>query len=298
MIEGIQSEIIRSSQSVEEITKGLSHDKKYVVDGQYLVRIFSRDEEERRKAEFDCIRLLGDYSSCVPETFEFGRLLDKKHSYMILEYLPGVDAKRAMSLLTVEEQYKAGCFAGRELKKLHQLPAPANREDWYTAKTKKSDNYLKDLKKVPVDEHLKELLATYIKQREQLMIGRPNTFQHDDFHPSNLLIHNKTFAGIIDFERMDWGDPLHDLTKLGFFSKRISIEFTRGVIDGYHSDDVVPQTFWELYSLYSAMHIVSAIVWGLRMSQEQFETLLAYSLDVLADHDNFNRTIPTWYETK
>lgn len=49
-----------------------------------------------------------------------------------------------------------------------------------------------------------------------LLKGRPNTFQHDDFHPSNILIHNRNFSGIIDFGRMDWGDPIHDLQKLGF----------------------------------------------------------------------------------
>ncbi|RXJ04634.1 aminoglycoside phosphotransferase family protein [Anaerobacillus alkaliphilus] len=294
----MSSDIITSSTEINEITKGFSHDKKYVVNGQYLVRIFPQGEEEKRKEEFNCIQTLSNYSQFVPKTYEFGHLADNEFSYMILEFLPGDDAESVLPQLSGDEQYEAGFLAGKELKKLHQLHAPESTIDWFTQKKKKSDNYLEELQTVPVDDRLKELLATYIKQHEHLMRNRPNTFQHDDFHPSNLLIHNKVFSGIIDFQRMDWGDPLHDLTKIGFFSKRISVEFSRGVLEGYHSEEGISEVFWELYSLYSAMHIVSAIVWGLRMSQEQFETLLGYSLDVLADHDDFKQTIPKWYKNK
>ncbi|WP_228485694.1 aminoglycoside phosphotransferase family protein [Thermaerobacillus caldiproteolyticus] len=154
---------------------------------------------------------------------------------------------------------------------------------------------MKELKKINLDENIKETLETYIKKNETLMKGRPSKFQHDDFHPSNILINNKSFSGIIDFQRMDWGDPIHDLHKLGFFSKQVSIEFTKGIIDGYHENQVLNESFWELYALYSAMHIVSALVWGMGRSREQYEVLLKYSLDVIKDHDNFNCVIPKWY---
>jgi aminoglycoside phosphotransferase (APT) family kinase protein len=215
---------------------------------------------------------------------------------MILTFLPGEDAEVAMKGLTEKEQYHAGFDAGRELKKLHELEAPNDYEPWHILKKKKSDRYIEELKKIDIDEQLKRLLENYIQKNEHLMKERPNRFQHDDFHPSNLVIHNKTFAGIIDFQRMDWGDPIHDLQKLGFFSKRVSIPFTKGVVDGYHEDGGVTQEFWELYSLYSAMHVVSAIVWGLKMGQEQYEVLYSYSMDVLRDHDNFNKITPEWYK--
>lgn len=46
------------------------------------------------------------------------------------------------------------------------------------------------------------------------------------------------------------------------------------------------------------MHIVSAIVWGKRTSEEQYDTLLAYSLDVVNDHHDFTEIIPSWYRQK
>ena len=148
-----------------------------------------------------------------------------------------------------------------------------------------------------LDQHIKDMLETYIKENEHLMIDRPNQFQHDDFHPSNLVINNRTFAGIIDFQRMDWGDPIHDLQKLGFFSKRVSIEFTKGIIDGYHENQPLTDSFWKLYTLYSAIHVVSSLVWGLKISQKQYELLLQYSLEVIEDHDNFKSIIPKWYQS-
>jgi aminoglycoside phosphotransferase (APT) family kinase protein len=41
------------------------------------------------------------------------------------------------------------------------------------------------------------------------------TFLHDDYHPGNLIIQDKKLSGIIDFNRYDWGDPIHDFVNLG-----------------------------------------------------------------------------------
>lgn len=285
---------LNNANRIEPLHKGFSTDKKYVVDHQYLLRLFSSEDEKRRRVEFDTIQKLSVYSAFVPQAITFGTITDK--SYMILSYLPGRDAEVGLKDLTGDEQYTAGMAAGRELKKLHRLTAPSNAPDWYTQKKLKSDKYLRSLQKIAVDPYIKQMLETYIDQHKHVMKGRPNTFQHDDFHPANLLIKNRKFSGIIDFQRMDWGDPIHDLTKLGFFSSRISIPFTQGIVDGYHEETGVTNEFWQLYALYSAMHIISSLVWGLNVGPENYRKLFSYSLNVIRDHDYFNRTIPKWYK--
>ncbi len=287
---------LKNADSIVPINKGFSADQKYMIDGQYLIRLFSSEFERNRREEYNTIHALAAYSDYVPKVIEFGSLEDLNLSYMILTYLPGEDAEVSLQRLTEGEQYTAGLTAGAELKKLHRFPAPANVLSWYDQKKLKSDKYLAGLKDLPLDKEIKEMLEAYIHKNEYLMKGRPNTFQHDDYHPANLLINNRTFSGIIDFQRMDWGDPIHDLTKLGFFSSRISVSFTKGIVDGYHNNSVVGESFWELYTLYSVMHVVSALVWGLRINVEQYELLLGYSLDVIRDHDDFNRVIPKWYK--
>lgn len=39
--------------------------------------------------------------------------------------------------------------------------------------------------------------------------------------------------GLIDFNRLEFGDPLFDLAKIGFFTTEVSIPFARGNILGY-----------------------------------------------------------------
>ncbi|MCA1321642.1 aminoglycoside phosphotransferase family protein [Bacillus tianshenii] len=287
---------LKNAKSIVELKKGFSFDKKYIIDNEYLLRLFPIEDVNKRRIEYDTIHALSAYSDYVPAGVEFNTLEELDKAYMILTYLPGEDAEVAMKGLTEKEQYYAGFDAGRELKKLHELKAQADYEPWHNLKKKKSDKYIEELKKIDIDESLKGLLESYILKNEHLMKERPNRFQHDDFHPSNLVIQNKAFAGIIDFQRMDWGDPIHDLQKLGFFSKRVSVPFTKGVVDGYHEDGVVTREFWELYSLYSAMHVVSAIVWGKKMGPEQYKVLYEYSMDVLRDHGNFSKIIPDWYK--
>ncbi|MBO1005264.1 aminoglycoside phosphotransferase family protein [Pseudogracilibacillus auburnensis] len=285
--------MLKSVSSITKINKGFSNDQKYVIDDKYLIRVFSSENKSCRQEEFHIIQKLNRFSDYVPEAIDFGTLSNMEQSYMILTYFPGEDGETSLKELTEGAQYKAGFTAGNELKKLHELIAPEDTPPWYEHKKQKTEKYLEELELINVEKSLKKMLTSCIRENEMLMKGRPNTFQHDDFHPANLLIHRQKFAGIIDFQRMDWGDPIHDLHKLGFFSSRISVPFTRGIVDGYHSDSSLGDSFWELYLLYSAIHIVSALVWGKRMGI--YEKMLTYSMDVVRDHDHFERIVPKWY---
>ncbi|MFB1099253.1 aminoglycoside phosphotransferase family protein [Terribacillus sp. JSM ZJ617] len=286
---------LNNAKEIVELRKGYSDDQKYVIDQKYLLRIFPIQEAARRHNELLSLNKLHELSKYVPEGLEFGEIKDLQKAYMVLTFLPGVDAEEGLSKLTEKEQYAAGVSAGRELKKLHTISAPLNQPSWEQVKSAKINKYMLELEKLALDQSIMDSLQRYINSNLYLLKDRPNKFQHDDFHPSNLLIHNNIFSGIIDFQRMDWGDPIHDLQKLGFFSKQVSIAFTKGIVDGYHDGQLIDDSFWKLYSFYSAVHIVSALVWGKKRSQSQFDLLLKYSLDVLKDHDSFRCIIPKWY---
>lgn len=287
---------LRSANLITGIEKGYSNDEKYVADHKFLIRVFSDKESDLRKKEFEVITKLSQMSSHVPKAIDFGYLVHEQQAYMLLSYLPGADAESLLPLMTKGDQYKAGYIAGGELKKLHQCMATSNYPAWHIVKKKKSDRYIDEFELIEMDKSLFQLLKTYINANEHIMLNRPNVFQHDDFHPSNLLIDNNRFSGIIDFQRMDWGDPIHDFHKLGFFSKQISIDFTVGIIDGYHENTAPSEQFWKLYALYSAMHIVSALVWGKKLGDQQYIFMKERALEVLHDHDFFTQPIPRWYE--
>jgi aminoglycoside phosphotransferase (APT) family kinase protein len=116
----------KNANSIIELNKGFSNDKKYVIDDKYLLRLFSNEGKQNRKKEFDTIKKLARYSKYVPIGIEFDTLNDFYMSYMIFTYLPGMDAEVALKDLTEKEQYLAGFLAGKELKKLHNLSAPSD----------------------------------------------------------------------------------------------------------------------------------------------------------------------------
>jgi len=133
---------LKNIETVQELKKGFSHDKKYALNSQYLLRIFPKETTDIRKEEFDRIKKLSQLSDYVPKALDFGVLDSHNMSYMILTYLPGIDGEDGLKYLSNKEQYIAGFRAGQELKKLHQLLAPHDYPSWYSVKKKKSDHYL------------------------------------------------------------------------------------------------------------------------------------------------------------
>jgi aminoglycoside phosphotransferase (APT) family kinase protein len=125
------------------------------------------------------------------------------------------------------------------------------------------------------------------------------TFLHDDYHPGNLIIQDKKLSGIIDFNRYDWGDPIHDFVKLGYFSRAVSIPFSAGQVDGYHGGSPPPE-FWQRYSLYCAMTLVADVLWSALYEEQggvagEMNRALQRDSMVIADHDQFTSAVPGWY---
>ncbi|MBP2145850.1 aminoglycoside phosphotransferase (APT) family kinase protein [Methanofollis sp. W23] len=132
-----------------------------------------------------------------------------------------------------------------------------------------------------------------------LMKNVEPSFQHDDYHPANIIVDEGTFGGVIDFNRCDWGDPIHDFYKTALFSRNVSVPFSVGQIDGYNGGNV-PDEFWKKYSLYAAMSIVPDIVWSYRYSihtgtSEQIERSQRTIRTILSDHEGFELDVPLWY---
>ena len=49
-----------------------------------------------------------------------------------------------------------------------------------------------------------------------------------DVKDGNLIVNGGRLSGIIDFNRYDWGDPVHDFVKTAYFSSAESVPFSAG----------------------------------------------------------------------
>jgi aminoglycoside phosphotransferase (APT) family kinase protein len=224
-----------------------------------------------------------------PVTFGMVEALDL--CYMVLSYVDGEDASERLSLMPADEQYSVGVEAGRELLKMHKMNAPGNMEAWSIRRTSKYNRQLEAYRRCGVKLPEEVAIVAFIERNLQLLEGRPNRFQHDDFHPGNLLVHGGAYVAAIDFNRYDWGDPYHDFLKIAYFSREVSIPFSIGQIDGYFNG-MIPENFWNLYALYSAMIMFGTITWTLQIMPAQLDSMMARIRTVLDDHLNFESAIP------
>ncbi|MBC1544910.1 aminoglycoside phosphotransferase family protein [Listeria cossartiae] len=286
-----QLKMLHNAKVISEIKKGFSVDRKYQVDETYLVRVFSIDLLQERKQEFEIIRELSSQISLVPKAYDFGTIGEE--GYMIIDYLRGEDAESGMSHLSNLEQFKAGFSAGELLRKIHQLPLDIPVMNWFDFQAAKFNRKAQELKTLGVTAPFLTETEKFVHEHLTRLKNRPICLQHGDFHPANIILDNKKFVGLIDFNRLEFGDPLFDLAKIGFFTTEVSIPFARGNILGYIDKEAVTD-FWNLYALYTAMHITSSVNWAAKNKSRNFKKLMNYAAKTAASHDNFQRLMPNW----
>jgi aminoglycoside phosphotransferase (APT) family kinase protein len=283
------------------VTKGFSYDAKYFLYEQsewpsYVLRTSPKDQTQQKMKEYEIITQIYEMKVKTSKPIECGTIDSLDICYMILSYVEGDDASEILPSLSYDEQYQIGIEAGKELRIMHDLAAPS-MESWYERRLSKHNRQYESYRNCGVKLPEEALIASFINQNLNLMTDRPNRFQHDDFHPSNLIVYQRSYSGVIDFNRYDWGDPYHDFLKIAYFSREVSIPFCKGQINGYFNG-VVPQEFWKLYALYAAMIIFPTITWTLQVVPEQLDSMLARIRVVLEDHQNFEEIVPLWYRER
>ena len=294
-----QISLLNRCRDIIKINKGYSSDEKFLVhsiegNDQLLVRIFDVEELESKKNEYSILVSMQDYQVTCSRPIAIGEVGNR--GYMITSYLEGKDGEEEIAKYSYQEQYCIGVEAGRELKKMHQLSAPDDMASWYLRKVEKHKNYIEEYFACDVRIKKDKQIISFINENIHLMKERPNLFQHDDFHLGNIIVKDKKFTAVIDFNRYDWGDPIHEFLKIGIFSREVSIPFSIGQIRGYFDQKEPDEHFWRLYSLYLAMCVFSTVVRTIKTIPNEIDDMLDKVYRFLEDHDYFNRIKPKWYQ--
>ncbi|NHN33951.1 aminoglycoside phosphotransferase family protein [Paenibacillus agricola] len=284
---------------VSKVERGFSFDSKYFLSEAnhqpaFVLRTAPLSQYVKKQAEYEVIQRVYDLGVKTSEPILFGTIEALELSYMVLRYVDGEEAAERLPTLTGDQQYQIGVNAGSELRLMHGLEAPAGLEAWHVRRQGKYLRHLAAYTSCGVQFDGEAKVNAFIGAHLQLMKDRPNRFQHDDFHPSNLLVKGESYSGVIDFNRYDWGDPYQDFLKIAYFSREVSVPFCIGQIHGYF-DNKVPDSFWGLYALYTAMNLYPTLTWTLEVVPKQLESMKKRMAVVLEDHLGFERIIPTWY---
>jgi aminoglycoside phosphotransferase (APT) family kinase protein len=131
----------------------------------------------------------------------------------------------------------------------------------------------------------------YIRDNQEIVLSRPSTFQHGDFHVGNLVYDGNTL-GILDFNRCSIGDPYEEYDRYPFTFMN-SPYFAYGQIKGHVGDP--DDTFFKLIALYQALNALASIPWAMSFSQEDVDNMLVNYNVLRKEYNDFRSYIPLWY---
>ena len=280
------------------IDKGWSGDQKYcavTTNGtKYLLRLSSIDRLERKRREYEKMSEVAELGipMCMP--VEFGTC--EEGAYSIQTWIDGEDAENMVMTMDSAEQYRYGLDAGRILAKIHTVPAPVNVLDWQTRFNAKIDRKIAMYEACELKyESGGDAFLQYIAENRHLLHGRPQSYQHGDYHIGNMMIDCNGVLTIIDFDRDDYGDPWEEFNRI-VWCAQAAPAFASGMVDGYFAGDV-PMEFWKLLALYICSNTLSSLPWAIPFGDKEIQVMRNQAAQVLQWYDRMQQVVPAWYQT-
>ena len=278
------------------IEKGWSGDQKYcavTADGtKYLLRISSIDRLERKRREYEKMSEVAQLGipMCLP--VEFGT--SEEGAYSIQSWIDGEDAEEKVMAMDVAEQYRYGLDAGRILAKIHTIPAPKDAPSWETRFNAKIDRKIAMYESCELKyESGGDAFLSYLAENRYLLRGRPQSYQHGDYHIGNMMIDQDGVLTIIDFDRDDFGDPWEEFNRI-VWCAQAAPAFASGMVDGYFGGEV-PMEFWKLLALYISSNTLSSLPWAIPFGDGEIQVMRKQAAQVLEWYDGMKNVVPTWY---
>ena len=191
-------------------------------------------------------------------------------------------------------QYRYGLDAGRILAKIHTIPAPEDAPSWENRFNAKIDRKIAMYENCELKyEHGGEAFLGYLAQHRPLLSGRPQSYQHGDYHIGNMMIDRDGVLTIIDFDRDDFGDPWEEFNRI-VWCAQAAPAFASGMVDGYF-DGEVPMEFWKLLALYICSNTLSSLPWAIPFGEKEIQVMRNQAAQVLEWYDGMANVVPTWY---
>lgn len=279
----------------EPINKGWSSDKKYCIADKsgtrYLLRVSDMAQLDAKRLEFSMMKQVASLGVPMCQPVEFGICEDGVYS--IQSWIDGEDAEQVIPGCSGAGQYAYGLEAGRILRKIHTIPAPAAQEDWESRFNRKIDLKIKKYGECPIKYENGRAFIDYVNKNRHLLKNRPQVYQHGDYHIGNMMLDRSGRLHIIDFDRNDYGDPWEEFNRIVWCAQKAPL-FASGMVNGYF-DDNVPVEFWELLALYIASNTLSSVHWAIPFGQDEVSIALNQAKEILSWYDNMRTPVPAWY---
>lgn len=292
----IIKEKLPQPEEIIEIRKGFSNEKKYLITAdnkRYLLREAGNSNSANKKKEFDLVK------ECYEKGVKCNQPIDffekNKSAFSLYKYIEGTDGERTIEDIDQSIQFQIGIDAGKDLKKINSIKRKENCS-WLERKWKKHEYYINEYKKLEYTLSTDSKIMRFIHNNYGKIKLENDYLQHDDFHLGNIIIDNKQYKGIIDFNRYDWGDPLHEFVKMECFSNEFSKDFVRGQVKGYFGTNKIGEEKILTIFVYVAMSLFSMIVWTLKYHPKTFNNIEPIINRICDKYSNFDELTPGWAE--
>lgn len=282
---------------IKPVNKGWSSDKKYYIETtegkKLLLRVADISNYDRKKAEFEMMKQIATLGVSMVQPLDFGTCCNGKNVYSLLTWCDGEDAEVVLPRLTETEQYELGIKSGKILRLIHSISAPKEQEEWSIRFNRKTSNKIEKYIACGIKFDGDNKIIGYIENNRHLLSDRPQCYQHGDYHVGNMIISPDNTLSIIDFNRLDFGDPWEEFNRI-VWSATVSPHFATGQINGYFGDKP-PIEFFKLLTFYISSNTLSSIYWAIQFGEKEIVTMKNQAKDVLYWFDNMNKPVPTWF---
>jgi serine/threonine-protein kinase len=282
---------------VEPVNKGWSSDKKFYIEAEegrkLLLRVADISQYNGKKYEFEMMKQVAALGVPMSQPVEFGTCDNGQRVYSLFTWCEGQEAEAVLPTLTETEQYVLGIKSGEILRKIHSIPAPKDQEEWGSRFSRKTRDKIEKYKACGIRFDGDHKIIAYIENNRHLLKGRPQCYQHGDYHVGNMVISADNELSIIDFNRQDFGDPWEELNRI-VWSATVSPHFATGQLNGYFGGRP-PIEFFKLLAFYISSNTLSSIYWAVPFGEEEVTIMKNQARDVLSWFDNMDNPVPTWY---
>jgi len=284
--------------SIEPLDAGYSSDTKFVLyinaSPAFVLRIAPIAHEARRRRDFVALGELRARGVRSSEPVALGLAEGGALVYTVLRYVAGTDGEVALPEMTDAACYEAGVEAGGELRKVHAAPTP-RLPNWAAERRAKYVTRSAAVRERGLGFAGETEAEAFVRRNLPLLDEAAIVFQHDDFHPANVVLRDGRFVALIDFNRSDYGDAYEEFRKLPWFTLPVSRPFAHGCLVGYFEASEPPPDFWPRYTLHVAMSSWDSVLWAADFYPEQLANFRERSTAILAGHDLLSGGPAAWW---